>query len=131
MPFWTIIALQAATAAGTFDLSKIPRPADIDTLSVIRHCDKRSAGEDIVVCGRTKDRYRLPLPAERESSDARAPGEAPDGMATLTSAARCGIFAGERRCSKREAALYGYGGGRDRITVVTKLVKTAADPDVD
>ena len=56
-------------------------------------------------------------------------GEAPSGMAAITPAAPCGIFAGERRCSKREAAQYGYGEGRDPITVLTSLAKRVLDPD--
>jgi hypothetical protein len=50
-------------------------------------------------------------------------------MAAITPTAPCGIFAGERRCSKREAAQYGYGEGRDPITVLTRLAKRALDPD--
>jgi hypothetical protein len=50
-------------------------------------------------------------------------------MAAITPAAACGIFAVERRCSKREAAQYGYGEGRDPLTVLAELAKRAADPN--
>lgn len=52
-------------------------------------------------------------------------------MAALTPTGRCGTFAGERRCGKREAAEYGYGSGRDPITILTRLAHKAVDPDVD
>jgi len=81
------------------------------------------------VCGQRRDRYRLPLPDERGHQGDRARGEAPSGMAAITPAAPCGIFAGERRCSKCEAAQYGYGEGRDPITVLTSLAKRVLDPD--
>ena len=81
------------------------------------------------MCGQRRDRYRLPLPDERGHQGDRARGEAPSGMAAITPAAPCGIFAGERRCSKREAAQYGYGEGRDPITVLTSLAKRVLDPD--
>jgi hypothetical protein len=50
-------------------------------------------------------------------------------MAAITPVAPCGIFAGERRCSKREAAQYGYGDGRNPLTVLAERAKRAADPD--
>jgi hypothetical protein len=42
--------------------------------------------------------------------------------------APCGIFQGERRCGKREAAQYGYGNGRDPITVAAKVIGALTDP---
>ncbi len=50
-------------------------------------------------------------------------------MTAITPSGRCGIFAGERRCSKREAQAYGYGGGRDPVSVVVGVAKAIADPD--
>lgn len=43
--------------------------------------------------------------------------------------ARCGIFAGERHCSKEEAALFGFGNGRDPLSVGVKLVDKLANSD--
>lgn len=89
-----------------------------------------SAGTDVVVCGKRSDRYRLPLPAERDvPDDRRTVGEPPSPMAAITPNARCGIFAGERRCSKREAAGYGYGNGRDPVTLLGRVADAIVDPD--
>lgn len=128
MPFWSALALQASSAA-TFDLAHVQAGATIEPLSVLPQCRSGSDGEEIVVCGRKRDQYRLPLPSEREQSTERVRGDAASGMAALTPATPCGIFAGQRRCGKREAAQYGYGEGRDPITVLTKLAKKAVDPD--
>ena len=89
---------------------------------------------DVVVCGGRPDRYRLPFPVERDPSTeaadtSRAGGGS--GLAAMTPSGRCGIFAGERRCGKAEAARYGYGGGRDPITVVTRLATRLVDPDAE
>jgi hypothetical protein len=130
MSAWLMIALQVVQAdsgPSGYQAPRLPRPIE---MSVLRHCDDSGAPEDIVVCGTPRDRYRLPLPVERAPTD-RARGEAPTGMAALSSPARCGIFAGERRCSKREAAKYGYGAGRDPVTLLTQLAKKVADPDSD
>ena len=89
---------------------------------------------DVVVCGGEPDRYRLPFPVERDPSTEAADtsrATAGSGMAAMTPAGRCGIFAGERRCGKAEAAGYGYGGGRDPITVVTRLATRLVDPDAE
>jgi hypothetical protein len=131
MLFWSMLALQAAPMAGTFDLDQVRRPPEPVTASIVPRCDADETGSDIVVCGGRKDRYRLPLPDERTETVDMPPRDAPGGLAALTPAARCGIFAGERRCSKREAARYGYGQGRDPITILTKLARKVADPDAD
>lgn len=41
----------------------------------------------------------------------------------------CGIFAGERRCGKAEAKLYGYDGGKNPIGVVIEAGKALLDPE--
>lgn len=133
MSLWLTIALQGAQPlpdAVAFDLSKINKSHEPSKLPVIARCsDSVSAGE-IVVCGARQDRYRLPLPVERPSAE-RGRGEAQTGMAALTPAAPCGIFAGQRRCSKKEASEYGYGQGRDPLTIAVKLVGKLLDPDGD
>ena len=92
-------------------------------------CQGGAIGDEIVVCGQRRDRFRLPLPNEREQPGDRVSRDIPSGMDALKPATRCGIFAGERRCGKREAAQYGYGEGRDPITLLTKLAKKAIDPE--
>jgi hypothetical protein len=132
MLIWTMLALQTAPVVKTFDLGEVRRAPAPVTASLLPRCEADESGGDIVVCGRQrKDRYRLPLPNERAEAADMPPRDAPGGMAALTTAARCGIFAGERRCSKREAARYGYGQGRDPITVLTRLARKVADPDAD
>lgn len=130
MSLTVIIALQLAqpvAASSDFDLARVARPGSLSS-------EPGCTGEDdeVVVCARKQDSYRLPLPAERAASDlAPTRGDAGRAIAAMTPTGRCGIFAGERRCSKAEAAHYGYGGGRDPITVLTKLATKAIDPDAD
>lgn len=95
------------------------------------HCGDAVSPEDIVVCGGKRDRYRLPLPSEPAPSPNHVRGEPPNGMAALTPASRCGIFAGERLCNKREAAKHGYGQGRNPVTVLSRLAQKIVDPDAD
>lgn len=100
-------------------------------LTALPRCLERQETGEVVVCGRNPDRYRLPLPRERGSASSQERSDQGTGAAALTPAGRCGIFAGERRCGKREAADYGYGNGRDPITVMTRLAEKIADPDAD
>jgi len=131
MLFWSMLALQAAPMAGTFDLGQVCRPPGPVAASIVPRCNADDSGSDIVVFWGRKNRYRLPLPNERTETADMPPRDAPGGMAALTPPARCGIFASERRCSKREAARYGYGQGRDPITVFSRLATKAIDPDAD
>lgn len=55
--------------------------------------------------------------------------EVPRAPAEPISFAGCGIIEGQRRCSKREAAAYGYGEGRDPITFGVKVVEELRDSD--
>ena len=129
MSLWLSIALQGAEAtpiAKPFDLPEAKRPIRLTALPT---CDDMVSADAIVVCGRRREQYRLPLREEREPETGPVRGEAPSGLAAMTPPRPCGIFAGERRCSKREAASYGYGNGRDPITLVTRLAKKALDPD--
>lgn len=133
MSLWLAVVLQVAPAAadaGGFDLASIGRTTEPVSAST-RRCEDVTSADDVVVCARRRDRYRLPLPNERPALPERAIGESPGGMAALTPPGRCGIFAGERRCGKREASEYGYGNGRDPVTVLTRLATTIADPDAD
>jgi hypothetical protein len=107
--------------------------ANSRVLPLIDPCASAGAGGDIVVCGRRdgQDRYRLPQTGESEpfARGRRIPGEAPRASAEPLGFAPCGIFAGDRRCSKRDMLEYGYGGGRDPLTVAGKLFTALTDPD--
>jgi hypothetical protein len=132
MALWLPILLQAVQTVlppAPFDLATLERTP---TATALPRCDNEGPKDEIVVCGqRHDDRYRLPLPVERSAPATRVRGEAQTGMAVLTPAQPCGMFLEERRCSKREKADYGYGKGRDPVTVLTRLARTAIDPDAD
>jgi hypothetical protein len=95
-----------------------------------------SRADEVVVCadrGRKGDRYRLPLPDERDpdGSNAHVRGEIPRASAENPSAGGCGLFQGQRHCGKAEALRYGYGGGNDPLTFALKLSKLLLDRDAD
>lgn len=120
-PLLLVLASQAAQPEGRLTLV-LTRPA--------RESCADAAGGDVVVCGERAGRYRLPLPREREPGVVeRGRGEAASPLAAMTPGGRCGIFAGERRCGRAEAADYGYGQGRDPITVVSNLGRALLSPD--
>ena len=80
----------------------------------------------IVVCGRRVNRYRLPEELRTEGRSTTAPIR-PRMALSAEDLAPCGLFQGERRCSKREAAQYGYGEGRDPVTAVVKIVNKVVE----
>jgi hypothetical protein len=127
MSLWLIVALQAAQSGSTessFDLAASSKPVELTTA---KRCSEGASRGEIVVCGGRDSRYRLPLPNERQPLER---GEQA-GRGALTPAGSCGIFAGERRCNKGEAAEFGYGEGRNPITMLVRLTKKVADPDAD
>lgn len=128
MPLLLILALQGVPEPGMFDLAK---PSKVLDRTRISRCDDPAPSDDILVCGQRRDPYRLPLPVESALSSDHVRGEPSSTMAAITPSGPCGIFAGQRRCSKREAAQYGYGNGRDPVTVLTRLAKKIGDPDAD
>lgn len=91
-------------------------------------CSPTGEADEIVVCGRRGggDRYRIPE-ALRDQAEAGA-RIAGDARASLDAEpfAPCGIFQGQRKCNKADAAHFGYGNGRDPITVVGKVVAAIA-----
>ena len=108
-----------------------PRPPLVLTVTPRNGCDGGPV-PDVVVCGERRGRYRLPLPVERDAGAVERPrGEAPPALAAITPGGRCGLFAGERRCGKAEAAHYGYGEGRDPITMLSTLARRLASPDTE
>lgn len=111
------LALQLASP--TFDLATVEATAPVNSTG---------DGDEVVVRARNSNRYRLPLPIERKV-DVGA-GDAPaSAVAAITPTGRCGLFAGERRCNTAEAARYGYGGGRDPVTLLGKLATAVTDSD--
>lgn len=108
--------------------------ANTRVLPSISGCPPQEPGEDIVVCARRpegRSPYRIPegLAEEPGARSRLVAGEAPRASAEPVSSAGCGIFEGQRRCNKREAALYGYGGGRDPVTFVLRVLGQAPDDD--
>lgn len=70
-------------------------------------------------------------PSATPSPTPHTPGEPGSALAAITPTAPCGMFSGQRRCGKAEAARYGYGGGRDPVTVLTRLGLKLLDPDAE
>lgn len=98
-----------------------------------RNCTPAS-NDEVIVCGDRDrgDRYRLPLPSVRHPAEAGAvAGEVPPPSIENPFLSGCGIFRGQRRCARREAEAYGYGGGRDLVTVLGRLITKAVDPDAE
>lgn len=126
-----IAALLPAPPAGAQSFDRILAAAA--EREAARSCSAAGAGE-IVVCGDRDrgDRYRLPLPTDREVGEQGAViGEVPPPSVQDPFLSGCGIFRGQGRCSKREAEAYGYGRGRDPLTLVGRLVTVLVDPDAE
>lgn len=88
--------------------------------------------DEIVVCGaRRGDGYRLPPSDVRgEPGDLRGcAGEVPSASPDRLLGGPCGIFAGERRCGKAEAKLYGYDGSKNPISALMEVGKALLDPE--
>lgn len=98
-------------------------------LTVDPCADSRDA-DDIVVCGRkTGDGYRLPSTVTRADAGPLA-GEVPTASANRFSAGGCGIFQGQRPCSRAETREW-MAGGKDPVTVLMLLGTRLFDPDAD
>jgi hypothetical protein len=96
-------------------------------------CTASSTGDNIIVCGRKADRYRLPL---RENEGDDLPSGNRRGDIARVSLDRvmygdCGPFQGQRQCSRSEAKHYGYGNGRDPITALVTVARKLIDPDAE
>ncbi len=100
-------------------------------LPSLNRCSAPGASEEIVVCGRRggKERYRIP----KEFRDQPEPGRRIAGLGSASLDAQpyapCGIFQHQRKCSKADAAHFGYGNGRDPITFGGKIIAELLDPD--
>jgi hypothetical protein len=112
----------ASLPATEFDLARAPTAAPAQT-----RCGSATQFDDIVVCGGRRDRFRLPLPVDHSGEPSRS--DQGTGMGALTPPTPCGLFAGQRKCPKHEARKYGYGGGRDPVTLLSRLAIKVVDPD--
>ena len=136
MSLTLLFALQAAVVAlhaqPAFDLRTLEPSPDASVSVTQSRCGTREGDRDIVVCAHNPDKYRLPLPDQNADEIAdRVKGEAPSAVAAITPRGRCGMFEGERQCSKAEAARYGYGQGRDPLTLLIQLGSQLIDSDSD
>lgn len=126
-----LLALLQGTAALPidFDLARLP---DRDRLALRARCDAATSTSDIIVCG---SRHPAPIPNGWIDDDPDKPDDARvtrgTGAAALTASGACGMFAGERDCSKAEMQHSGYGRGRDPITFFKKLATKLIDPDAN
>lgn len=122
-----LLALQAVMALSgvRFDLGQpAARPTSARPTS---GCEAQRSGDEVIVCGGRRRNYRLPLRDSRRTAGERVRGEPATAADVLAGSGRCGLFAGERRCTTRtEAAAFGYGEGRDPITVLTRVAKAVA-----
>ncbi len=123
----TILFLPSAAAAQSID-TILAAARERDAATGCRPADR----DEVVVCARDDRRHRLPLPTQRDPSETGAvAGEAPRVSVADPYRTGCGIFAGQGRCSKKEAEAYGYGRGRDPVTLVGRLFAKAIDGDAE
>lgn len=128
-----MIAAQAvASQSGAADPHSRAGVAQFRIVPEAGRCSPVASREEILVCGprRTNDRYRIP----EEFRDPREAGARIGGVGSASldagvPVAPCGIFEGQRKCDKAEAAEFGWGRGRDPITVAGKIISALADPD--
>ena len=116
-----LLAQAAAPPSDGFDLARVGRK---DRLAATARCGAGGADE-VVVCARRAERDRLPLPVAPPVD--RSPARS--ATAAITSGGQCGLFEGERRCGKAEAAGYGYGEGRDPLTALGRMADALAGGD--
>lgn len=135
MPLALLLALQAAPAALEqipFDLASVrAEPAQPQRAS--HQCAPPSGKDEIVVCGSRPDRFRLPLREEPVAGLGLGyvSGEAMAPAGVLVPSGGCGIFAGEHPCSHAEAAQYGYGQGRDPLSLLVRLGTKLTNSDAE
>lgn len=127
--FWLLLAMPSPGIAETAE------QALARTRAMLADPCKQAGTDEIVICGSRSpgDVYRLPL-AEDDAASLDAParrGEVPNASADRLNGNGCGIFEGQRRCSKAEMLRYGYGGGLDPLSMLLKLGTILADPDAD
>jgi hypothetical protein len=125
-----LVSVGSVTASAAFAQTSVPvegaAGAQIQ-LTPPQTCSSSSLEGEIVVCGKRSDRYRIAK--EYRSDSSPSPLGRPRTPLSAEDFAPCGIFQGERRCGKREAAQYGYGEGRDPISVGVRIISALSDPD--
>jgi hypothetical protein len=107
--------------------------AQFRVLETLGRCDT-APGDEVVVCGRRNlDRYRLPQLGRHGagSGSGYVRGEVPRASTGAGPHQPCGIFQGQRRCSREEMAEFGYYQGRDPISMLGDLVTVLIDADAD
>ena len=136
-PAWLALPLVASLASAPGAAAQVTAEQALANARIgpAPRCGAARAEDEIVVCGSRageRSRYRIPEGMLKPEPGARSgliAGEAPRASAAANPTAPCGIFEGQRRCSKAEAALYGYGEGRDPLTVGGKVVDALTDPE--
>jgi len=127
-------AIGLAWPAVAIGQSGVDEPmARLRVLEILGRCDT-APGDEVVVCGRRNhDRYRLPQLGPRGSGvgSGYVRGEVPRASTDAGPPQPCGIFQGQRRCSREEMAEFGYFQGRDPISLLSNLVTVLIDPDAD
>jgi len=94
---------------------------------------REARSDEVVVCARRdEDEFRLPL-RERAAAAERSNAQSMDTHMALVASTpgsrdQCGIFADQRRCSKGDMIASGWGGGRDPITAVGRLIGVMGEP---
>jgi hypothetical protein len=78
------------------------------------------------VCGRSNDRYRIPDRLRTDTAPS-TPRIRPYMSLQASDLAPCGLFQGERACGRNEGEQYGYGGGRNPVAFVHKVVDAIVD----
>lgn len=121
----TVLALQAAVPS----VPARPTPL-LSTIGEGGGGCREGEGEEVVVCGRRgDDRYRLPFRDDRVGPQDLPIGSQSRLARDFFTSGPCGVFAGQRKCDKREMQMYGYGGGKDPITFTRKVLEQVLDPD--
>jgi hypothetical protein len=128
---WLMLAAQAAAHGATSAEVGNGAPFALRIVPEAPECAQPGEIDDIVVCGRkgSGERFRVPQELREQAEPGRRiPGVGP-GSLDAQPFAPCGIFAGQRQCSKAEATHFGYGNGRDPISVTGKIIAEIADPE--
>jgi hypothetical protein len=121
-----VFLLMAAQAADPGPAAEAPAEAADRPRLLLQSsaCPDPGPDGEIVICGRggSSDRYRIPVIFRDQDEPGRRPGGIGPVSLDDEPYAPCGIFHGQRRCNKAEAALHGYGNGRNPISVVGRII---------